>query len=308
MSADTPCTLTLADGTHYDLSSLASAKADYEAKVGETSYKLNVCRGVVSELWHLDDAENVGGFVSRQGGDFSLGRVNSTLYLSPASNEPMLYIQNGSPCPHNSDELASTAIRFICSPSDFHAGTPILVAALPPDDPSRTCHFFFEWSTHVACPTNAKAQLGTSHYVAFGAILFIAFLTWFGGHTIYNRFYLKRRGLDQFPIPKISLPSAPALSFRSDGQSTIPKPGGFWKRRSQRNGYTNIRADDNDEHEGFAGRFSLEEDDEDAEDLTGGGVDARALGGETHAWRGTARGDSQQGHASVGVHQGLVDV
>lgn len=68
-----PCTLTLADGTHYDLSSLASAKADYTAEVGETSYKLNVCRGVVSELFQLDDPDTIGGFYSRSQGDFSLG-------------------------------------------------------------------------------------------------------------------------------------------------------------------------------------------------------------------------------------------
>ena len=67
------CTLTLPGGTHYDLSSLSSAKADYIANVNETSYKLNVCRGVVSELWQLDEPQNVGGFVSRPEGDFSLG-------------------------------------------------------------------------------------------------------------------------------------------------------------------------------------------------------------------------------------------
>lgn len=71
---DKPCTLTLPDGTHYDLSPLKSAKSDYIANVSSTSYKLNVCRGVVSELWHLDNPDDVGGFVSRPGvGDFSLG-------------------------------------------------------------------------------------------------------------------------------------------------------------------------------------------------------------------------------------------
>ncbi len=72
-SSDRPCTLTLPDGKHYDLSSLGSANADYTAEVGETSYKLNVCRGVVSELWHLDHPEDIGGFISRPDGDFSLG-------------------------------------------------------------------------------------------------------------------------------------------------------------------------------------------------------------------------------------------
>lgn len=73
MSSDNPCTLTLPDGTHYDLFPLSSSSADYVSQVGDVSYKLNVCRAVVSELWKIDDPENVGGFVSRTGGDFSLG-------------------------------------------------------------------------------------------------------------------------------------------------------------------------------------------------------------------------------------------
>lgn len=73
MATNNPCTLTLSDGTHYDLSSLGSAKADYTSQVGETSYKLNVCRAVVSELWNLEDPDTVGGFVARERGEFSLG-------------------------------------------------------------------------------------------------------------------------------------------------------------------------------------------------------------------------------------------
>ena len=75
MAEDKACTLTLEDGTHYDLSSLGSAKADYETVIGKTSYKLNVCRGVVSEVWRLDDPDTVGGFINREDGDFSLGCV-----------------------------------------------------------------------------------------------------------------------------------------------------------------------------------------------------------------------------------------
>jgi cation-dependent mannose-6-phosphate receptor len=72
-SSNSPCTLTLDDGTHYDLSSLSSAKADYTATVGEREFKLNVCRAVVSELWSVDQPELVGGFIGRQNGDFSIG-------------------------------------------------------------------------------------------------------------------------------------------------------------------------------------------------------------------------------------------
>ena len=92
--------------------------------------------------------------------------------------------------------------------------------------------------------------------------------------------------------------------FRSSNDTGPSKPA--WGRGSQRSGYSGIRADENDEEEGFVARFSLEEDDGDAEDLSGQGV--RALGAEANAWRGApaqVNGD-QQGKA--GVHQGLVNV
>lgn len=82
MAEDKPCTLTLPDGMHYDLNSLASGSADYEAQVGETSYKLNVCRNVVSEVWTKEDADKVAGFVTRPSGDFSLGYVTPFLSIT----------------------------------------------------------------------------------------------------------------------------------------------------------------------------------------------------------------------------------
>jgi hypothetical protein len=70
--------------------------------------------------------------------------------------------------------LAADTPQFICSPSDFHAGKPVLVAALPPGDPANYCQFFFEWSTHVACPTNPKAEMQKAHYY----IAFFAMYVW----------------------------------------------------------------------------------------------------------------------------------
>ena len=66
-----------------------------------------------------------------------------------------------------------------------------------------------------------------------------------------------------------------------------------------------------DETQGFAARYSLSDDDEDEgphEDLTGGGEDARVLGGEAREWRGQSAGRGAQPSGGVGVHQGLVDV
>ena len=132
--SNTPCTLTLGDGTHYDLSSLSSASSDYVTKVGEREFKLNVCRAVVSELWNVDEPDKVGGFVGRDKGDFSLGsapplhlaagpvgwigrladrsrQFNDTLLLSESTKQPMMYLAQGSACPLNPNEKASAAVR-----------------------------------------------------------------------------------------------------------------------------------------------------------------------------------------------------
>jgi cation-dependent mannose-6-phosphate receptor len=154
----------------------------------------------------------------------------------------------------------------------------------------------------------------------------IAFLTWFFGHTLYNRFYLKRRGLAQFPLPSFTLPKLSAGSIRNPFTRAEPSRPRFGFGRRSRAGYANVRADEGyDEEDGFAGRFSLE-DDEDAEDLTGEGVQVganAALGEETDAWRGAAApggmgratngttvggGGHGSGKPKLGAHQGLVDI
>ena len=135
--------------------------------------------------------------------------------------------------------------------------------------------------------------------------LFIAILTWFAGHTLYNRFYLERRGLSQFPLPQ-SLPKLKLPSFQKSSSGEPSRPSWGFGRRSQRGGA--YSAMNTDESQGFAARYSLDSDDDDEhEDLTGGGEDARVLGGEAREWRGEARRDGPSG-GSVGVHQGLVDV
>lgn len=145
----------------------------------------------------------------------------------------------------------------------------------------------------------------------------MALLTWFGGVTLYNRIHLKRRGMDQFPLPSFKLPSLSGLFGRtgSNASSGAPKSGFGWRRRSQRGGtagYSNIRADEYDEGEGFAGRFSLDDDDDlddqDAQNLTSQSVEARALAGEANAWR--SQPAAGQGGAGSGGNagRGLVDV
>jgi cation-dependent mannose-6-phosphate receptor len=135
----------------------------------------------------------------------------------------------------------------------------------------------------------------------------IAILTWFGGHTLYNRFYLKKSGMDVFPIPKCHRPPGvrlPQPISSSDGSAQPRRSWSApWKRRSQRAGYNHLRQDPNEEDH-LAARFSIDDEDEDE--------DARVLGGEMEAWRRSGDEEAARPSAStsngetVGVHQGLV--
>lgn len=101
----------------------------------------------------------------------------------------------------------------------------------------------------------------------------------------------------------------------SSGQSG-PKWGSWRRSAGSRSGYSNVRADehDHDEQEGFAGRFSLEDDELEEEERGESGL---GLGEDRDAWRdipgraddnpSTASSDEQtrKGKGKVGVHQGL---
>jgi cation-dependent mannose-6-phosphate receptor len=110
----------------------------------------------------------------------------------------------------------------------------------------------------------------------------IAILTWFGGHTLYNRFYLKKSGMDVFPIPKCHRPPGvrlPQPISSSDGSAQPRRSWSApWKRRSQRAGYNHLRQDPNEEDH-LAARFSIDDEDEDEDARVLGGVGMRRLRG-----------------------------
>ncbi|QRW21986.1 autophagy-related protein 27 [Rhizoctonia solani] len=192
-----PCTGEDEEG-YYDLSPLRSNK-DYKF-TSETGrdFSINVCQGVKSELWHpqqVDKLETIGGFFRADHGDFSIGTYNTTLKVK--NKHPVLVYEHGSTCASATSLKASTVIRFICDPAVFAVGSPVLVAQLPPED-DQACAFFIEWRTHVACPT-AKS-IGAGGFIAvFGAILLAAIMTYLVGATLYNRYVLGYRGIDQLP-------------------------------------------------------------------------------------------------------------
>ncbi|KIY73867.1 mannose 6-phosphate receptor domain-containing protein [Cylindrobasidium torrendii FP15055 ss-10] len=195
LAKDSACTLRNGDG-YFDLNPLSASK-DYsipsDTKDGNPIY-LNVCRGVTSETWNLDEPKNVGGFVRKAHGDFSLGQVNTTLYSAPSGSIHM-YMLGGSKCTTGAE--ATTVIDFVCDTSVFGAGSPTLMGKLPPGS-EEACSFFVEWKTHFACPTGSRS--GPWGFFVGIILLFIIFLMlYITLGTLYNRFVLNLRGFDQLP-------------------------------------------------------------------------------------------------------------
>lgn len=97
------------------------------------------------------------------------------------------------------------------------------------------------------------------------------------------------------------------MPSRGSSSSQSGPKWGSW-RRSQGSGYSGIRAEENDENEGFAGRFSLDDDelDEGPDEILGEDRDAwRDIPGRASGGAGDSNG---KGKGKVGVHQGLTNV
>ncbi|KAI4522054.1 mannose 6-phosphate receptor domain-containing protein [Schizophyllum commune Loenen D] len=193
----------------FNLAPLKAAR-DYtfgdEASDSGTEYLINICRPVETETWHVAGADvidigDVGAFVRRDRGDFSMGQANSTLDISPTTGEPRLSYLNGSPCPLDGSVRASTIIDFVCSTSDFGAGKPRLTATLPTGaSEGERCVFFVEWATHHACPARQPASLSLAALITglLVALLLTTALYLVCG-TAYNRWVLGLNGFDQIP-------------------------------------------------------------------------------------------------------------
>ncbi|KAF8588377.1 mannose 6-phosphate receptor domain-containing protein, partial [Ramaria rubella] len=186
------------NGHYYDLTPLRS-KTDYETTGSETGriFKLNVCGAINTETWNLQNAspESSGGFYRGTHGDVSIGEFNTTILIK--DSHPLLVLSNGSPCGEGSNLRASSAVRFICDNGVFGAGQPELIAQLPPGDDSA-CAFFFEWRTHVACPT-AKPSGARSIIAILAAVAIILLFSYIVAGVLYRRYALGYRGFDQFP-------------------------------------------------------------------------------------------------------------
>lgn len=190
-----PCTIHDGDN-FFDLNSLKASK-DYQfTSPGGHSFTLNVCKSVSHDTWNLQvpHPENVGGFIRRDRGDFSIGEANTTLQMK--TGHPLLLLEGGSVCP-KSELQASTAIQFVCDTSVFAAGKPELVAQLP-DDEDTACSFFIEWRTHYACPHGERGFWSGLVVILFTTMLVFSML-YIVFRTLYNRYALHLRGFDQIP-------------------------------------------------------------------------------------------------------------
>ncbi|KAL0952188.1 hypothetical protein HGRIS_008799 [Hohenbuehelia grisea] len=190
-----PCTIH-ADGKYYDLNPLSSRK-DYEFKSpGGHDFILNVCRAITHETWGMknEDPNQVAGYVRRDHGDFSIGKVNTT--LSFQDGHVQLHYTDGSACKSTDGLKASTTIEFACDTSVFAAGRPRLVAQFPPED-EKACGFLIEWKTHFACPTSEHGAWG--FFAVLVVLIVMALMGYLVLGTLYNRFVLGLQGFDQVP-------------------------------------------------------------------------------------------------------------
>ncbi|KDQ31574.1 hypothetical protein PLEOSDRAFT_1111859 [Pleurotus ostreatus PC15] len=200
-SEEKPCTIH-SNGKYYDLNRLKASK-DYEFKtLGGHDAVLNVCRAVQHETWGLktEDPSEVAGFIRKDHGDFSIGKVNTTLTVKDSNL--LLTYHGGSVCKSTDGLRATTTIKFICDSSVFSAGVPRFEAQFPEDD-DTACGFFIEWRSHYACPTGEGGPWGFfAILIAFALILVMIYLV---VGTLHNRFVLQLQGFDQ--VPQFSLTS-----------------------------------------------------------------------------------------------------
>lgn len=141
----------------------------------------------------VPDNVDIAGLVRKDHHDFAVGLVNTTLEMR--GTELMLHLSNGSPCPGENNLYGSSSIRFLCDPSVYGAGKPMVISQFPEDD-NQACQYTVEWRTHFACPTGERGLI--SGLIVFLVIIMMIFLMLLVvSSTLYNRFVLRKRGFDQ---------------------------------------------------------------------------------------------------------------
>ncbi|GLB43756.1 putative mannose 6-phosphate receptor domain-containing protein [Lyophyllum shimeji] len=231
-----PCTVH-DGGKYYDLNPLKSNK-DYELETpGKHLLVLNVCKRPVRETFGMKDVNDAEIEVLAAAEAAAIA-LNTT--LSMQESNPRITLSNGSRCKSKSGDnqlRASTVIQFVCDTAVYGPGVPRLVAQLPPGDDEEGCAFFVEWRTHVACPTNEPG--GAWGFFTFLTTLLVSLaLVYLVAGTLYNRFVLNLRGIDQ--IPKFTLEgmryhASEAIDWIKDLASSATERGSGYSGMSTEN-------------------------------------------------------------------------
>ncbi|KAJ7084545.1 hypothetical protein B0H15DRAFT_910828 [Mycena belliarum] len=223
-----PCTGRNA-GKYYDLNRLQAGKDYTLTTPGGNELVLSACKSVSHETWGLkvQDPALVGGFVRRGHGDFSIGQTNTTLSFAGRAGHPHLTLASGSKCrDENGNTLdhlrGSTEIEFVCDPS-AGAGSPRLVAQLPPGGEDLVCAWFLEWRTAAACPTSEGTTFGgILSFLLVSLLVFLAAYLVIG--TLYNFFILNLAGTDA--LPRFSI-----AGMLYHGREASEMAGDWWASR-----------------------------------------------------------------------------
>ncbi|KAF9580175.1 Cation-independent mannose-6-phosphate receptor CI-MPR [Lunasporangiospora selenospora] len=153
-----------------------------------TTFKLNVCHTVLHKELDVKDPSNIASWGKRNKGT-SLGQLSKAPFFK--GDALLLEYKNGDECYNAPNYKKSTTIRFICDPSISGQGNPHLLAN------NDDCHFWFEWRTPAACPTERRNS-GSGGGV-MGIIIGVVIAVYFIGGVAYNRVVHHARGLKQIP-------------------------------------------------------------------------------------------------------------
>ncbi|KAF6753319.1 mannose-6-phosphate receptor binding domain-containing protein [Ephemerocybe angulata] len=221
------------EGKFFDLTALKSSKDYHLTGTDDEIFPINVCQGVKTETFGVHDStiadDQVAAFVRRGHGDFVIGKVNTT--LSVYNKRPRMVLSGGSKCKSagggDLDIRASTVIDFVCDAGVFGPGQPRLVAALPPGNDEIACGYYIEWRTHYACPISEGGFIWNLFvFISVTVLTLLTAYTVLG--TLYNRYVLQLRGIDQIPqfsIESMRYHSSEAIDWLKDIAAGLDIPG-----------------------------------------------------------------------------------
>ncbi|KAI9292273.1 mannose 6-phosphate receptor domain-containing protein [Neoconidiobolus thromboides FSU 785] len=194
----------------YDLTKLIKKKDDYTLKVEadpdheekEMSFKLNICNNINYAKSGLMEPDTVGAILlpEKDGKSVSLGKVDKKLYKK--GGHVILEYKNGDNCEDIDVNRINSKLIFTC---DTNAKDEPVVEFL---GDYLKCQYQFEIKSIHACPLDKDGQKtpGNSNNSSTGGgasiiwtIITVIVTVYLLGGILYNRFVMKKQGLQQIP-------------------------------------------------------------------------------------------------------------